>query len=105
MIKSYRDIDTPESCPNCAILAIRTIAKSQGLDKTSAGDWNAKAYNPAFGKALSPSEARKEAKKRGWEEVGTESISKIQKAADATREKNLKDRWDKVNLTDLGEVK
>lgn len=104
VIKSYRDIDNVEHCPDCGTIGNRTISKHQAVDSTAASDWNAKTYNPAFGKALTPQQAKREAKARNWTEVGTEPPEKIQKHFEAERKAKYKASWDKLNLN-LGEIK
>jgi putative FmdB family regulatory protein len=104
VIKSFRDYDRVENCPDCDTISIRTIAKSQGIDKTAAADWNASSYNPAFGEHLTPKQAKKKAKKRGWAEVGTESPEKIEKHFADQRAAKRKADLDKINL-DVGEVR
>lgn len=104
VIKSYRDIENDENCPKCDKIMDRTISRFQAVDGTAASDWNAKEYNPAFGKAVTPQEANREAKARGWTATGTEPAEKIQKHFKAQRDKKEKDRWDSLN-TNLGEIK
>lgn len=104
VIKSYREIDAVERCPDCDTISNRTIAKMQAVDSTAAADWNARSYNPAFGKAVTPMEAKKIAKKNNWTEVGTEPVDKIEKHFREERQRKEKSRWDKLNLN-LGEIK
>jgi predicted nucleic acid-binding Zn-ribbon protein len=104
VIKHHKDIDIIEYCPSCGIIGNRTISKHQRIDSTAASDWNKKEYNPAFGKALTPKEARREAKARQWTEVGDEPAHKIQKHFEKQREDRDKKRWDELNLN-LGEIK
>jgi len=105
IIKSVRQIDDEELCPECGNISDRTISCSQGIDKSSAADWNTPHYNPAFGKHFSSnSQARKEAKKRGMEEIGNEPIDKIHKKFDNDRQEKQRARWDSVNM-DHGEIR
>jgi hypothetical protein len=104
VIKSHREIDNSEHCPECATISTRTIAKHQSVDKTSASDWNAKTWQPATGKHMTPSELKKHAKAKGWDEVGTESVEKIHKNADLAKEQQSKDSWEKTLSTDLGTI-
>lgn len=104
VIKSFRNIDDIEKCSQCDTISNRTISRYQAVDSTAAADWNAKEYNPAFGKAVTPQEAKKEAKARGWTETGTEPAEKIQKHFKAQRDKKEKDRWDSLNMN-LGDIK
>ena len=104
VIKSVRDIDNIEKCPSCDTISGRTISRFQAVDSTAAADWNNKTYNPAFGKALTPQQAKKEAKARNWTEVGDEPVEKIQKHYAAERKAKYDSSWDKLNLN-LGEVK
>jgi len=104
VIKSVKDIDQPENCPSCDTISNRTISRFQAVDSTAAADWNNKTYNPAFGKALTPQQAKKEARARNWAEVGTEPPEKIHKHFAKQREEKEKAKWDSFNLN-LGEVK
>jgi len=104
IIKSHVDIELPECCPSCGKIGVRTISKHQMIDKSSANDWNMKSYNPAFGEALTPSEAKKLAKERGLTEVGNEDPNKISKHFEEQRNKREKDFNDSINLN-LGEIK
>ena len=103
VIKSYREIDRVEQCSKCDSIAERRISLHQAIDKSSASDWNSKVYNPAFGKAVTPQEAKKEAKRKGWEEVGSEPAEKVQEHFNAQREEKQQARWDECNMN-LGEV-
>ena len=76
----------------------------QSIDKASAADWNQKTYQPATGKYMTTKELRNHAKRQGWDEVGTESVEKMQKKFEQDREKKSQDGWDKVLSTDLGEL-
>lgn len=103
IIKSVRNIDDVEKCPDCGNIGERTIAKEQAFSKSSAGDWNTSHYNPAFGKWMkSNSEAKSEAKRKGLIEVGTEPPENIHKHFEKDREHRSKERWRKFN-TSLGE--
>lgn len=104
VIKSYKDIDSVEHCPSCDTISNRTISKHQAVDSTAASDWNNKSYNPAFGEALTPLQAKKEAKRRNWTEVGTEPAEKIHQHFEKEREAKYKASWDSLNLN-LGEIK
>lgn len=104
VIKSYKQIDDIENCADCGKIMVRTISQFQAVDSTAAADWNNKTYNPAFGEALTPQQAKKEAKRRNWTEVGTEPADKIQKHFEAERKAKHKASWDDLNLN-LGEIK
>lgn len=104
VIKSVQEIDNEENCPLCDNISVRRIARRQSIDKTAAGDWNNASYNPAFGRHLTPMQARNEAKRRGWTEVGTEPKEKIEKHFAQERQRKQKKSWDEFNL-DVGEVR
>lgn len=84
VVKPVADYNTEEQCPKCTIRAERFIARTHFY---GASDWNQKEWNPAFGKALTPREARKEAKRRGMIEIGNESPENIEKHFAKEREK------------------
>ena len=105
VIKSYREIDNPETCYNCSSVDTSRLPPSrQSVDKSSAADWNVKSYQPAIGRHVSNSEMRRIAKQKGWDEVGTEPVEKIHKKFEQDREKAQADGWDKTLSTDLGKV-
>lgn len=105
VVKSVADIDNIEPCQKCTSdLTVRTIARQQSFSKIAAGDWNRKEFNPAFGKAVTPIEAGKEAKRRGWVEVGNEDPNKIEKSFAKDRAK--KAEYKSIpELTGLGEIR
>ena len=96
VIKSVKDIDEPEFCAVCENPGIRTISPLVSFRGIS--DWNFEPeYDPAFGTMIkSPAHRRKLAKAKGWEEVGTEPVDKIHKAADETKNQLLEDSWSDV---------
>lgn len=78
VIKSVRDIDNEEHCPECGEIGKRTISVRQSF--SNAGDWRGPEYCPALGQVVkSDAHRRKLAKERGLEEVGTENINKVAK--------------------------
>lgn len=86
VVKRVADIDSAEQCPECNSVSERYIGRTHFY---GADDWNKQEYNPAFGKSLTPQQARKEAKKRGMIEVGNENPDKIHKHFEKEREKKL----------------
>lgn len=104
IIKSVHDIDVEEKCDVCGNIMDRQISQFQAIDKTAAADWNASAYNPAFGKHVTPQQAKREAKKKGWTEIGTEPPEKIEKHFADQRAAKKKADMAKINL-DIGEVR
>ena len=104
VIKSYRDIDNPESCPDCGSLeSNRTIAVSQSFSGES--DWDTAHYSPALGKVVKNyAEERAEAKRLGLTEVGTEPLDKIHKKFDNDRAEKLQSAYDSINM-DHGDIK
>ena len=103
VIKSVTDIDNDENCAHCDTIMVRQISQFQAIDKTAAADWNNSTYNPAFGKHVTPQQAKREAKKKGWTEVGTEPPEKIEKHFADQRAATKKAEMAKINL-DIGEV-
>lgn len=100
VIKSVRDIDLEESCPQCGVISIRTIARSQAF--YGANDWDTRHYNPALGMVVrSNKEAEKIAREKGMVEVGTESLEKIHKKFDSEREKRISTRYDDILDTSI----
>ena len=79
VIKSYKDIERPEPCPECkAPETTRVIARSQSFSGES--DWDSCHYSYALGKVVrNNAELKKEAKRRGLTEVGNEPVDKINK--------------------------
>lgn len=93
VIKSLADIDRPEPCPDCHEIAARQISLVR-IDKEAAGGWNQQSWNPALGQwTKSTKEARRIAKSRGMEEVGTEPVDNLHKAAEKRREEIREERW------------
>lgn len=104
VVKSIVRIEDMEHCPICGSIANRYIAKTGGF--IGASDWDTAHYNPAFGKVFkSNAEMRKEAKRRGWDEVGNEAPEKIHKHFDESRQKRLDSALDSTLSTSLGEVR
>jgi putative FmdB family regulatory protein len=96
VIKSVKDIDTPERCPKCCTKSERYIARTHFY---GAGDWDKAAYNPAFGKIIrSKAHLREElsiAASEGREmvEIGNEPVDNIHKDMDRKREERAAERW------------
>ena len=93
VVKSVRDINNVEHCEKCNSLTKRRIALRQSIDKTAASDWDRMEYNPGLGKALTPMQARKEAKSKGLVEIGTEPVEKIHKHFDKVRADNERRKY------------
>ena len=93
VVKSVSEINLEEKCPKCNHVTNRTIAKQQFIDKTAAGDWNSKEWNPGLGGAYSPKEATKEAKRRGLIEIGNECPDKTEKHYKRQRELDAERRY------------
>lgn len=93
VIKSIRYINANEHCPNCEEIAERRIGVSaiHGAD-----DWNSAEYNPAFGKYVTKSEAKRLAKEKGLTEVGTEPVEKIHNHYETELDRKLEQSWDNV---------
>lgn len=84
MIKSVREIDSPEACPSCHESAVRQfVPRRTYLNGTSVENYE---YNPGLGCIVKNSKHRKEiAKSRGLEEIGNEPLEKIHKKFDSDR--------------------
>ena len=63
----------PYTCPECGKLMKKQFSIPQivtrGEDKLQ--------FNPAFGKVMTNAQAKREAKEKGWTEIGSEDVSKI----------------------------
>ena len=102
VIKPLRNIDDIERC-GCGGLGERCISRFASFSKLAAGDWDTAHYNPAFGQRFrNNGEAKKEAKRLGFTEVGTEPVEKIHKKFDGDRQKKIETRYDGIN--DLGSI-
>lgn len=74
VIKPVADYERIESCPVSGTIMTRAIAPQRiFLHNTAVQE---RAYNPAFGKALTRNEAKEIAKQRGMIEVGNERPEK-----------------------------
>jgi hypothetical protein len=62
----------PQACVQCKRAMIRQYTPPQVITKGNEVPY----LHPAFGTVMTDSQARREAKARGWEEVGTEDMSK-----------------------------
>lgn len=105
VIKSVREIDSPEHCEKCGGVSERTIATTQAF--FGANDWDTAHYSPALGKVVkNNAEARRLAKARGMIEIGDEPVEKIHKKYDQEREQKAERAYSDVvaSLTNLGEV-
>ena len=93
VIKSHRDIDAIEVCPQCECLCDKTSRRiapgyfmGEKVEDAS--------YDPAFGMIIKNSTHRKKiAKERGLIEVGTESPEKIDKYFEEKQRERSKERW------------
>ena len=95
-IKAAKNIDDIEVCPDCGHNCTK---ENRYIDRThfyGASDWNSLEYNPAFGKAVTRSEAKKEASRRGMIEVGNEDLNKYHAEIDKDNQKKRQARWDKL---------
>ena len=101
IIKSMREIDNAEHCPNCQKAARRVIGLSN-FGAISAGDWNKQSYNPAFGKVVNSKAHQREilAKFKGegkeFIEIGNEKPESIHKHFDKQRADTAQKRWSEV---------
>ena len=96
IVKAVKYIDDIEICPACGHNCTK---EHRYIDRThfyGADDWNSLEYNPAFGKAVTKQEAKREAARRGMIEVGNEDINKYHAEIDRSNEQKRKARWDKV---------
>lgn len=94
--KTVAEVSRPEPCPQCGTADARRIYNPWYVHG-SAGDWDKAEYNPAFGQVVRNRQHRAElAKRRGMEEIGNESVDKVHKHFDQTREDKRKQGWDKI---------
>lgn len=74
VVKPVAEYQTQELCPLSGVTMTKAVAPSRlYFSGTKVQD---KVFNPAFGRPMTDSEARAEAKARGLIEVGNESIEK-----------------------------
>lgn len=100
IIKSVKDFDRDEFCPDCGSLGIKTIARRQSF--IGAADWDTRHYNPALGMVVrSNKEAQKIARERGLVEIGNENVDKIHRTFDTEREKKISTRYDDIIDTSI----
>jgi len=100
IIKSVKDFERDEFCPDCGAVGIKTIAKRQSF--FGATDWDTRHYNPALGMVVrSNKEAQKIARERGMVEIGNENVEKIHRTFDIDREKKISTRYDDIIDTSI----
>jgi putative FmdB family regulatory protein len=86
VVKSVRDIDVVEYCPQCADIGVRYISRTSFF---GASDWDKQEYNVGLGCVTKNSKHRdKIAKERGLVEIGNEDCEKTM----ASQDKKLNDR-------------
>lgn len=92
VIKRVAALDDPEPCPQCQEPGVRQIV---AVNFTGADDWNTQTFNPALGcYTRNTLHARRLAKGRGMEEVGTEPPEKIHAKFERDKEEKRQARWD-----------
>lgn len=94
--KSIDDIDSLESCPLCGRNSIEGRCRIISEPRNFYGQ---KAENPFYSQALGKwvkgqRDESKQAKSRGWEELGTTDIDRHIDTVDRDREKKLASRWE-----------
>lgn len=94
VIKRVSDIEHTERCPQCdSDVTSRTIGR---VNFNGASDWDKAAYDPAFGKVIRDNNHRKrEAKSRGWVEVGDEPVDNLISMQDKATAKAQDDAFEK----------
>ena len=92
--KFIADLDRKETCPKCeSYWTERYIAK---VTFYGASDWDQAKYDPAFGKVIRNAKHReREAKQRGWIEVGNEPVDNLIKMQDANQKKIADDTFER----------
>lgn len=92
VVKRVADIDAPETC-QCGKPGHRQItAAALGA---GVADWDKTAYCPVMGQVVKSDKHRRQlARQRGWEEVGNESVAKVQKENDRIREREAEKSYD-----------
>lgn len=92
--KSVRYINNIEHCEKCSTISNRVMSLT---NFSGADDWNTQHFSPALGKWVkSNSELRREAKRRGLEEVGNEKPETLHKIAE---KRNQEIRDNNMNLS------
>jgi ssDNA-binding Zn-finger/Zn-ribbon topoisomerase 1 len=97
VIKSVKQIDNEEKCPDCGTIGERYISQSQSF--SGADDWDTAHYSHALGKVVrNNKEERRLASAKGLIEVGNEKPEKIHKHFKKQRDDKQKASWDAVNM-------
>jgi len=96
VIKFTKEIDRVENCPKCGHNCDSSHRYISRTHFYGADDWNSAEYNPAFGKHLTPKQAKAEAKSRGMIEVGNEDFNKYHKHLDDANQRRRDSKWSKV---------
>ena len=95
VIKSYKDIDNPESCKECGAENVERVIAPSAL--YGINEWDYNEYNHGLGCwTKGTKHAEKIAKSRGLEPVGNESIESIDKRNEADKARKRKRMWDEL---------
>lgn len=102
VVKSYKDMEREEHCPECEVVSIRKFVPSRiHLMHTSVQ--NAE-FNPGLGCVTNSREHVKEiCKERGLEEVGSEPVANIHKHYDQRREEKIEKIYEDVTRGWVGD--
>jgi len=95
--KSVNNIDSLENCETCGRANIEGNARILGRCYFCGEKADDPFYSQALGKVVSSKKAQSaEAKRRGWEELGTTDIDKHIDRTDRHREEKIQGRWDEL---------
>lgn len=91
IVCTIADRNEPWRCPKCDGLGERQLTRA---NFNGAADWNNQTWSPALGcYTKSDAEARKIAKSKGFEEIGTEKPETIEKHFEKQRADTYERRW------------
>jgi putative FmdB family regulatory protein len=72
VIRPMSECKQPYSCPECGDATVRHYSAPQVITKGEQIPY----MHPAFGTIMTDNQAKEEAKRRGWVEVGNEDLNK-----------------------------
>ncbi len=94
IIKSIRQIDDQESCPQCNQHDLERLIAKSNLERSALGQ---PYYEPALGCIIKGKGHKQQIlKDRGLEEVGTTNPDTMYKDLEAQREKRMAREWDEL---------
>ena len=72
VVRQVSEASDPYQCIDCGLNMIRSYTAPNVVTKGE----DIASFNPAFGRVMTEKEAKVEAKRRGWIEVGNEDVAK-----------------------------